>query len=208
MEDILDLYELAYDPNRPVVCFDERPCQLLADVLAPIAMKPGSAKKLDEHYQRNGTCTVLMACEPLKGSRVVETKQRRTKQEYALFLKYLSDVHYPDAEKILFVQDNLNTYGGGALYETFDAETARRLTRHYEFHYTPKKASWLNMAEIELSALSKQCLDRRIGEMGELAKEAEVWASKRNQQRAKIEWRFTTNNAREKLERHYTNVKN
>jgi hypothetical protein len=208
MEDILDLYELSYDRNRPVVCFDERPCQLLADVLAPIAMKPGSAKKLDEHYQRKGTCTVLMACEPLKGFRIVETKQRRTKQDYALFLKDLSDDHYPDAEKILLVQDNLNTHGAGSFYETFDAETARRLTRRYEFHYTPKKASWLNMAEIELSALSKQCLDRRIADMQRLANEADIWASKRNQERAKIEWRFTTNKARKKLERHYADVKN
>jgi hypothetical protein len=134
MEDILDLYELSYDSKRPLVCFDERPCQLLADVLAPISMKPGSARKLDEHYRRNGTCTVLMACEPLKGFRVVETRERRTKQQYAQFLKGLADVHYPDAEKIVLVQDNLNTHGPGAIYEAFDAETARCLTRRFEFH--------------------------------------------------------------------------
>lgn len=208
MEDILDLYELSYDANRPVVCFDERPCQLLADVMAPIAMKPGSVKKLDEHYKRKGTCSVLLACQPLKGSRVLETKQTRTKRDYALFLKDLADNHYPDAEQIVLVQDNLNTHGAGSFYETFDAETARRLTRRYEFHYTPKKASWLNMAEIEFSALSKQCLDRRIGDMETLAKEAETWATERNQEQVKIQWRFTTTKARKKLERHYDSVKN
>ena len=207
MEDLLDLYELPYDPKRPVVCFDERPCQLIGDIMVPIPMKPGSAKKMDYHYERNGTCNILLACEPLQGVRYVVVSERRTKVEYAHFMKDLAD-KYPDAEKIAVVQDNLNTHSAGAFYETFDAETARQLARKFEFHFTPKKASWLNMAEIEIAAFSKQCLDRRIATIEELSKEAIACAKKRNSDRIKIEWRFTTVKAREKLKRHYDNVGN
>ncbi len=206
MEEILDLYELPYDEKRPVVCFDERPCQLLGDVMAPIAMKPASVKKLDEHYKRNGTCSVLLACEPLKGFRYLEATSTRTKRDYALFMKELAEEHYPNAEKIILVQDNLNTHAAGSFYETFDAETARRLRKRFEFHYTPKKASWLNMAEIEFSALSKQCLDRRIADIETLAKEAQAWAAERNVSAVKIGWRFTTDKARAKLKRHYDGI--
>ena len=203
MEELLDLYELPYDEKRPLVCFDERPCQLLGDMMAPIPMKPASVKKLDEHYKRNGTCSVLLACEPLKGFRYLEVRETRTRRDYGLFMKELAEKQYPHAEKIILVQDNLNTHGAGSFYETFDAETARQLRKRFEFHYTPKKASWLNMAEIEFSALSKQCLDRRIADMHTLAKEAEAWAAERNANAVKIQWRFTTDKARTKLKRHY-----
>ena len=204
----MDLYELAYDPKRPVVCFDERPCQLLGDIMAPIPMKPGSVKKLDYHYERNGTCNILLVCEPLRGWRQVDVCEKRTKAEYAHFMKELADRSYPEAEKIVVVQDNLNTHSAGAFYEAFDAETARRLARKFEFHYTPKKASWLNMAEIEIAALSKQCLDRRIATFEELSKESIACAERRNRDRIKIEWRFTTIKAREKLKKHYDNIRN
>jgi hypothetical protein len=141
-----------------VICFDERPCQLLSDLMAPIGMKPGSMKKLDYHYQRNGTCNLLLACEPLQGLRYILVCERRTKMEYAQFMKDIAEKQYGDAEKIVVVQDNRNTHSAGALYEAFDAETARRLARKFEFHYTPKKASWLNMAKIEIGAFSEQCL--------------------------------------------------
>lgn len=208
MEDILDLYEQPYNPKMPVICFDERPCQLLSDVMVPIPMKPGSPKKLDYHYQRNGISNILIACEPLAGKRYVQTWERKTRKEYGKFMKELADKHYPDAEKIIIVQDNLSTHTSGSFYETFDAETARQLTKRFEFHYTPKKASWLNMVEIEISVLSKQCLDRRIATIKELSKEVGVWIKKRNRKRVKIEWRFTTNKARNKLKRHYDNINN
>ena len=208
MEDLLDLYEFPYEPKRPLICFDERPCQLLGDVMAPIPMKPGSAKKLDYHYERKGTCNLFLACEPLQGQRYVQVWESRTKVEYAQFMKDLADKHYPDAEKIVVVQDNLSTHSAGAFYEAFDAETARRLARKFEFHYTPNKASWLNMAEIEIGALSKQCLNRRIATIEELRKEACACAKRRNRDRIKIEWRFTTTKAREKLKRHYESIKN
>ena len=208
MEDVLDLYERAYDPRQPVVCFDERPCQLLGDLKEPIPMKPGSAKKVDYHYKRNGTCSALVACEPLRGWRKVVPSEQRTKRDYAQFMKELVERDYPQAEKIIVVQDNLNTHTPGAFYENFDAERARRLARKLEFHFTPKKASWLNMAEVEISALSKQCLDRRIGSREELDREIARWVEYRNRQRAKIEWRFTTIQARAKLSRHYDATRN
>jgi hypothetical protein len=208
MEDVLDLYERPYDPRYPVVCFDERPCQLLGDVKEPIPMKAGSAKKIDYHYKRNGTCSALVACEPLRGWRMVIPSDRRAKQDYARFMKDLVQEQYPDVEKVIVVQDNLNTHTAGSFYETFDAETARRLTRKLEFHYTPKKASWLNMAEVEISAMSKQCLARRIGSRAILDREITHWVQSRNLERAKIRWRFTTPQAREKLTRHYDAIRN
>ncbi len=207
MEDILDLYEEAYDPMRPVLCMDERPCQLIGDIVAPIPMKPGKPKKEDNEYERNGTCSVFIACEPLTGWRYLEVRKRRTKMDYAEFMERVSE-QYPDAAVMRVVQDNLNTHTYGSFYENFDPEEARNLKNLFEFHYTPKKASWLNMAEIELSALSKQCLDRRIGDMEILESEAKAWEEKRNQQKIMIQWRFTTNHAREKLKRHYKAVRN
>lgn len=207
MEDILDLYEEPYDQNRPVLCIDERPCQLIGDVVAPIPMKPGKPKKVDHEYERNGTCSVFIACEPLTGWRYLEVRQQRTKVDYAEFMDRVSE-HYIDTAVMRVVQDNLNTHTPGSFYERFDPEKARNLMNRFEFHYTPKKGSWLNMAEIELSALARQCLDRRIGDTETLESEAKAWEEKRNQQKIMIQWRFTTNHARDKLERHYKAVKN
>jgi DDE superfamily endonuclease len=204
MEKVLDVYERPFDPKRPVVCFDERPCQLLGDVLMPLPMKPGKVEKQDYHYERHGTCVVLMAVEPLSGRRIVWVAKRKTKEDYARFMKKLSAA-YSNADKIVLVQDNLNTHNPSSFYETMTPEEAFALSERFEMIYTPKKASWLNMAEIELSALSKQCLDRRIAEMKTLRSEVETWTKKRNQQKIKITWNFTKNQARDKFKRHYTN---
>ena len=211
MEDILDLYEEAYNPKRPVLCMDERPCQLIEDVVTPISMKSGKPMKADYEYERKGTCNVFILCEPLTGWRYVEIRKQRTKVDYAEFMKKVSWMYlemHPETEIMQVVQDNLNTHTYGSFYENFDPEEARNLKNLFEFHYTPKKASWLNMAEIELSALSKQCLDRRIGDMEILESEAKAWEEKRNQQKIMIQWRFTANHAREKLKRHYEAVRN
>jgi transposase len=207
MEEVLDIYERAYDPRLPVICFDERPCQLIGDVVAPIPMKPGRAERQDYHYRRNGTCCIMIAFEPLAGTRIIEVKQRRTKKDYAHFMKKLQAA-YPDAEKIILVQDNLNTHNPSSFYETFPSETAFRLSQRFQMVYTPKKASWLNMAEIDLSALSKQCLDRRIGDVKTLSKEVHAWANERNHHKVTVKWQFTKNDAREKLDRHYHGIRN
>jgi hypothetical protein len=207
MEQVLDVYEQPYDSRRPVVCFDERPCQLLGDVLMPIPMKPGHVERQDYHYKRNGTCVVLMAVEPLVGQRIVKVTEQKTKEDYAEFMKALA-LHYPAADKIVLVQDNLNTHTPSSFYEVFEAPEAFALSQRFEMVYTPKKASWLNMAEIELSALSKQCLDRRIAQRHILAKEVIAWVTKRNRLQTKITWHFTKNKAREKLNRVYDTIKN
>ncbi len=207
MEQVLDIYERPYDPSYPVVCFDERPCQLLGDVLMPIPMKPGRVERQDYHYKRNGTCAVLMAVEPLAGRRVINVTEQKTKRDYAEFMKALA-ASYPDAEKIVLVQDNLNTHNPSSFYKTFPATKAFALAQRFEMVYTPKKASWLNMAEIELSALSKQCLDRRIAEMRTLAAEVGSWTKRRNRLKATICWNFTKNDARNKLNRFYETIKN
>jgi hypothetical protein len=211
MEDILDLYEEPYDPKRPTIGVDERPCQLLGDVVAPIPMEPGKPRKEDNEYERNGTCNVFIACEPLTGWRYVEVRKQRTKKDYAEFMDTVSEIYLemrPEAEVLRVVQDNLNTHTYGSFYERFDPEKARYLKNRFEFHYTPKKGSWLNMAEIELFALARQCLDRRIGDAETLEREAKAWEGDRNQKKIMIHWRFTTNHAREKLKRHYKAVKN
>jgi len=207
MEQVLNTYEQPYNPRRPVVCFDERPCQLLGDVLMPLPMKPGRIERQDYHYERHGTCVVLMAVEPLAGHRVVKVTEQKTKEDYADFMKDIAS-HYPDADKIILVQDNLNTHNPSSFYETFDAPEAFALSQRFEMVYTPKKASWLNMAEIELSALSKQCLDRRIDQRCILTKEVLTWSAKRNRLQTKITWHFTKNNARAKLNRVYETIKN
>lgn len=207
MEQVLDIYEQPYDPRRPVVCFDERPCQLLGEVLMPLPMKPGHVERQDYHYKRNGTAVVLMAVEPLAGQRIVKVTKRRTKEDYAEFMKELS-LHYADADKIVLVQDNLNTHNPSSFYEVFDAPEAFALSQRFEMVYTPKKASWLNMAEIELSALSKQCLDRRIAQRRILTKEVIAWVAKRNRLQTKITWHFTKSKAREKLSKAYDIIKN
>lgn len=207
MEQVLNVYEQPYNRRRPVVCFDERPCQLLGDVLMPIPMKPGRVERQDYHYTRNGTCNVLMAVEPLAGHRIVKVTEQRAKKDYAEFMKNLA-AQYPDAEKIILVQDNLNTHNASSFYEVFEAPEAFALSQRFEMIYTPKKASWLNMAEIELSALSKQCLDRRIDKQRVLAKEVLTWSGKRNQLGIKIAWHFTKSKAREKLVKVYDTIKN
>lgn len=207
MEQVLDAYEQPYDPRRPVICFDERPCQLLGDVLMPIPMKTGRIERQDYHYERNGTCAVLMAVEPLAGHRIVKVTERKTKKDYADFMKDTAS-HYPDADKIILVQDNLNTHNPSSFYELFDAPEAFALSQRFEMVYTPKKASWLNMAEIELSALSKQCLDRRIAQRRILTREVMAWSGRRNRLRTKITWQFTKNNARQKLSKFYNSIQN
>ena len=207
MEQVLDIYERPYDPDYPVVCFDERPCQLLGDVLMPIPMRPGRVERQDYEYKRNGTCVVLMAVEPLAGRRVITVTERRTKKDYAEFMKALA-ASYPAAEKIVLVQDNLNTHNPSSFYEAFPAAEAFVLAQRFEMVYTPKKASWLNMAEIELAALSKQCLDRRIAKMKTLAAQVASWTKQRNRLKAGISWNFTKNYARNKLSRHYYTINN
>jgi hypothetical protein len=206
MEEVLDVYERGYDPKRPVICFDERPCQLIGDVLAPIPMKPGQVQRQDHHYKRNGTCVVMMAFEPLAGQRIVDVRERKTKKDYAKFMKKVEQA-YPKAEKIILVQDNLNTHNPSSFYETFSPKSAFRLSQRFQMVYTPKKASWLNMAEIELSSLSKQCLDRRIGDIKTFSKEVYAWAGQRNRQKATVSWQFTKNDARDKFGRFYHSIR-
>lgn len=172
----------------------------------PLPLRPGSSRKEDTHYRRNGTCCVMVAVEPLRGWRMLRVFPRRTKKEYAQFMRQLQQ-HYPDAQRIRLVQDNLNTHNPGSFYETFTPERAHHLMQRFELHYTPKKASWLNMAELELAALTKQCLDRRIGTLTTLAHEVHSYEKERNRHRIGISWRFTTNRARTTLARHYNNVK-
>ena len=207
MEDVLDVYEQPYDPKRPVICFDERPCQLIGDVIVPIPIKPGSSKKEHYEYIRNGTCCIFLAFEPHAGKRLTSVKEHRPKVDYADFMKMLAQ-HYPNADTILLVQDNLNTHTAGSFYEAIQPEESFHLAKRFEYHYTPKKGSWLNMAEIELSALSKQCLDRRIGNMQTLVDEVSAWEKERNAIGTTVKWKFNKNNAREKLKRHYFNLKN
>jgi len=207
MEDVLDLYEQPYDPKHPVICFDERPCQLIGDAIIPIPIKPGSPKKEHYEYIRNGTCCVFLAFEPLAGKRLICVKERRTMVDYADFMRLLAD-QYPEAETILLVQDNLNTHTAGSFYNALPPDDAFQLGRRFEYHYTPKKGSWLNMAEIELSALSKQCLDRRIADMKRLIDEVSAWEQERNAIGATVRWRFNKDNARAKLQRHYSNLLN
>lgn len=203
MENILDLYSQSYDPKKPLICVDERPCQLLGEVTKPIKAKRGRPKREDHEYERKGTCCAFMAFEPLSGWRYIEIKEQRTKVDYAHFLKELADKYYPEAECIRVIQDNLNTHTKGSFYEAFPAEEAFQLAKKFEYHYTPKKASWLNMVEIELSALSRQCLNRRIPTIEKLKKEVLTWERCRNKARKTVNWKFTRNDARIKLNKFY-----
>jgi hypothetical protein len=202
MEDILDLYERPYDPKHPFICVDERPCQLIDDVLMPLPMQPGKPKREGYPYQRNGVGTVFIAFEPLTGRRLVQVRKRRTKQDYAAFMKYVAG-HYPEAEQILVIQDNLNTHNPGSFYAAFKPQEAFVLAQRFEMHYTPAKASWLNMVEIELSILAKQCLDRRIGNFDTLRTEVMAWVRERNAKQATVNWQFTKQMARDKFQRFY-----
>lgn len=202
MEQILHLYALPYDPGYPVVCFDERPCFLIGDIVAPFAAQPGKTAKEHYAYSKHGSCALLGAIEPLSGQRLAKVYAQRTKKEYALFLKDLS-LLYPQAIKIRLVQDNLNTHNLSALYETFPADEAFELARRFEFYYTPKSASWLNMIEIEFSALSKQCLCRRIPTMQELEKQILAIVKERIDKKILIHWQFSIQTARTKLNSKY-----
>jgi hypothetical protein len=208
MEDVLHLYEQPYDPLQPVICFDERPCQLIGDTVAPLPAGPGKAAKEDYHYERNGTCVMLTAFEPLTGQRFVEIRETRTRQDYADFMNKLCDIHYPCTEKIRVVQDNLNTHNAGSFYAAFNSEKAFDLSQKFEFHYTPVKASRLNMAEIELSAIAAQCLHRRIPDIEKLRYEVQTCVRERNRRKVKVRRRFTENDARKKMKRHYPIIQN
>ena len=206
MEDVLELYAQPPQSGIARLCLDERPCVLHGDVLVPLPIKPGQVVKHDYHYTRNGTAVALLAYNLDTGQRYVEVRPQRTKQDYAAFVQ--AAIHHlcPEAQQIAIVQDNLNTHTVGAFYETFDAATARQLARLVAFHYTPKHASWLNMAEIEFSALVRQCLDRRIGTIEQLTAEVAAWVAERNAQAVTIHWSFTAQTARNKLQRHYQRV--
>ncbi len=205
MEDILHLYSLPVNKQRPVVCFDELPVQLLGEVVAPLAMKTGKPKREDYEYERAGTCSLLVAFEPLTGRRLVETSKQRTKADYCRFMQRVSGM-FPAAEKIVLVQDNLNTHNASSFYENLTAEEAFRLSQRFEMHYTPKKGSWLNMAELELSALSRICLSRRIPTTEQLDSEIQGLVKERNELEIKVKWQFSITHAREKLNRHYDQV--
>jgi len=200
MEDVLDLYAEDFDPLRPLVCFDELPYQLVAETRLPLPMQPGKPIRYDYEYRRNGTCNLFMFFQPLAGWRHVEVTEQRTKRDFAQQMKELVDVHFPEVEVIRVVLDNLNTHSPAALYEVFEPQEARRIVRKLEFHYTPKHGSWLNMAEIEISVLDRQCLDRRLAEVHMVRSEVVAWETLRNDQRATVDWRFTTTKARSKLE--------
>ena len=204
MEDVLDLYAEPYDPRHPVVCFDEKPLQLLEETRLPRPVAPGQPALVDYEYRRKGTANLFLAVEPLAGWRQVTATERRTKLDFAGQLQELSE-RYADAERIRIVLDNLNTHTPASLYEAFPPEEARRLVRRFEFHYTPKHGSWLNMAEAELSVLSKQCLDRRLADLRRVGRETTAWTASRNRDRVKIHWRFTVHDARRKLSHLYPN---
>ncbi len=203
MEDVLDVYTRPYDARVPQVCMDETSKQRVGETRVPIPAAPGQPRRYDTEYERQGTSNLFMFVEPLRGWRHVRVTERRTKREWAHAIKDLVDVHYPGAERIVLVLDNLNTHGIGSLYETFPPGEAKRLSRKLEIHYTPKHGSWLNIAEIELSVLSRQCLDRRIPDQDELAREVAQWTHQRNTTQRAIDWRFTTADARIKLKRLY-----
>ena len=206
MEDVLYLYGLAYDERRPVVCFDEMPVQLLGEVVAPLGMKRGTPRREDYEYKRGGVAVLLVAFEPLTGRRLIETSGHRTKADYCRFMRRVAGM-LPAAEKVVLVQDNLNTHNASSFYENLPAEEAFALAQRFEMHYTPKKGSWLNMAELELSALSRICLSRRIGTIDELDREVQALVKERNELKVKVEWQFSVTQAREKLSRHYENAK-
>jgi len=206
MEEVLDVYERPYDPQRPVVCMDEMPYQLLIDVHPPLPMEPGQPYREDYEYERNGVCNLFLFFEPLAGKRYIWMNEHRTRVDWAEAMRYLADECYPDAEVIVVVMDNLNTHGPASFYEAFDPAEAHRLRERFEFHYTPKHGSWLNMAEIELSALVRTCLKRRIPDKETLRWEVQAWADERNQKAVRVEWHFTAADARTKLKRLYPKI--
>ena len=206
MEEILDLYTRPYDPKRPLVCMDERPMQLLKETRPPLPPGPGRLARYEYEYERNGTAVHFLFTEPLAGWRKANVRERRTAVDWASEMRILLEEDYPDAEKVILVCDNLNTHKIASLYEAFPAEVARRLAARLEIHYTPKHGSWLNIAEIELSAMTKQCLDRRLGDIETLRRESATWARDRTAAQKSVDWRFTTADARIKLKHLYPHV--
>ncbi len=206
MEEVLDIYKQSYDPKYPVVCVDESSKQLTKEVRKPLSAKPGQVAKYDTEYERSGTASIFMAFEPLQGLRFTKITEQRTQIDWAIYIKDLVDNHYSEAEKIIFVMDNLNTHHKSSLYEAFEPSEAKRIADRFEIRYTPKHGSWLNMAEIELSHLNRQCLDRRIGERAVMTSEVEAWTKERNDQKVIADWQFTTDDARIKLRRLYPQI--
>lgn len=206
MEDVLDVYTRPLDPQRPLVNVDELPKQLIGEVRPPVPAQPGSPERVDYEYVRNGVANIFVVCEPLLGTREFTVTDHRTKQDWAYLIKDVVDVRHPDAEKIVLVLDQLNTHHPASLYETFPPAEAKRIADKLEIHYTPKHGSWLNIAEIELSVLSRQCLDRRIPDIETLIQEVQAHQKSRDALGRKVNWRFTTDNARIKLKRLYPSI--
>lgn len=206
MEQVLDVYKRPYDEKYPVVCMDESPKQLIRETRESIEAKPGRVKRVDYEYERCGTCNIFMASEPLIGQRYVKVTERKTKKDWAIFVKQISDKYYRSADRITLVMDNLNTHQPGSLYEVFKPAEAKRILDRFEFVYTPKHGSWLNMAEIELNVLQGQCLSRRIDKIDKVKKEIKAWEESRNNKKARIDWQFKTKNARIKLKRLYPSI--
>ena len=206
MEDVLEVYHRPYDPDRPQICLDETSKQLVAESRCSIPMRPGRCKRVDPEYRRCGVTSVFMLSEPLAGKRHVRVRSQRTQLDFAEVIRELCDDLYPEAVKIVLVMDNLNTHTTASLYEAFEPAMARRLAEKLEIHYTPKHGSWLNMAEIELSVLSRQCLGHRMEDVENLNEQCKAWLKKRNQQANKVDWRFTTEDARIKLKKLYPSV--
>jgi hypothetical protein len=203
MEDILELYAQPYDPQRPVIGFDERPYQLRANLRAPLPMAPGRVQRIDYEYERKGGCNLFMLFQPLRGWRHVEVTQQRTNQDFAHCMQAMVEDYFPDADVIRVVLDNLSTHTPAALYQALEPAEARRIARKLEFHYTPKHGSWLNMTEIELSVLERQCLRRRLGDIPTTQREVAAWERTRNRANATVHWRFATEDARSKFKRLY-----
>ena len=208
MEDVLEVYHRPYDPERPQVCLDEASKQLVGETVTPLPAEPGQPERFDYEYVRNGTANLFMLSEPLAGWRHVAVTDRRTAKDFAEVVRWLAEDVYPEADRIVLVMDNLNTHTLASLYEAFEPEQARRIAERFEVHHTPKHGSWLNVAEIELSVLARQCLDRRIASVEELLRELEPWEEERNDRSVGVNWRFTTADARIKLRRLYPAVQN
>jgi hypothetical protein len=203
MEDVLEVYTRPVDPARPLICLDETSKQLLRDARAPLPARPGQPVRVDYEYEHEGVVNLFLVCAPLAGQRWVTVTARRTRVDWAHLIRDLIDVRYPDAERLVLVQDNLNTHTPASLYEAFPPAEAQRLAAKLELHYTPKHGSWLNIAELELSVLTRQCLDRRVPDAAALVAEVAAWQARRNARGGPVDWRFTTEDARIKLRRLY-----
>ena len=206
MEDVLDVYERPYDPMRPVVCMDEKPYQLLGEVAESWPMRPGDDKKIDSEYTRNGTCSIFAFIEPLDGRHHICVREHRTAVDWAEEIRFLVDKMYPDADKVVLVMDNLNTHKPSSLYKKYPPEEARRIIKKLEIHYTPKHGSWLDIAEIELNVLTRQCLSRRIPDITTLRNELEAWEKERNEGHSAVNWQFRSKDARIKLSSLYPDL--